>query len=616
MSGETLLYLGFIAFSAALVLCFIINVKGNNDLQSLHTMALIAGFILLSLAFSLMIYYFISNNFLVYYVWSYSSQDMPLLYKIAAVLAGQQGTFMFWTWLGSICVVWLLEKKTHYGMRTLLISEFVLVLLFLLTLISEPFKLMSQFPLLSGEAIKDGAGIDPELLSFWMVIHPPITFIAYAAMTLPFAAGVSHLLWIKDLEIFAHRWAQLSWLFFSLGIGLVGGIWTYEAGWGIWTWDASEAGSLIPWLLLTAGLHLKKHESFKALLFVTVFISILFITFIIRSGFWGSVHEFTETSVSFVLGGAILIAVLGTIYLIYMSREKFRMEMSVNTISSGVMILLAAIVFIGLSLPLFTKISGDEASVGQEFYNLTTYPFVLLLLILLGICMSGKKDKLFCLITVFLTIALAFFIPSDDFLLVSPSSDFFLQSSTLTKAYASLSLLSLLPPMVFGLFAIFCRICKQPKRVSFIHLGALLLLFGGVYSTCFSSEYSMVFAVDDIGKTRSIGNYEIELIKVQISQNERGNWVQKLTLDVRQKDHSLGEKTMSVISDKTGNYATRGILRRPFEDIFITFQGLELVEYSPPIIPLHVNIYPFLNIFWLGDILLSLGIILILYKKK
>ncbi|PWB52527.1 MAG: hypothetical protein C3F06_08210 [Candidatus Methanoperedenaceae archaeon] len=607
MSGEILLYAGFAAFCAALVLCFIINVKDNDNLKSLHILAFKAGFVLLTLAFSLMIFYFISDNFSVYYVWLYSSQDMPVLYKIGAVLAGQQGTFIFWTWLSSISVLWFMGKKTQYA--TLLISEFVVVFLFLLTLVSEPFKLV--FP---GADITNGTGIDPELLSPWIVIHPPITFVAYAALTLPFAAGVSHLLSNKDLEIFAQRWAQVSWLFFSIGIGLVGGIWTYEAGWGIWTWDASEAGSLIPWLLLTGGLHLKKHQSFKALLFVTAFISTLFATFIIRSGLWGSVHEFTETSVSTVLGAAILILVLGTIYLIY--RNRLRMEISVNAITFAVLVLLAAIVFIGLSIPLFTKISGNEASVGPEFYNLTTYPFVLLLLILMGVCMLRKNGKLPGAVAVVLTIALAFYKPSDNYSLASSSSDFFLQSSTLTKAYASLSILSLIPPVVFALFAVFYRISTQPKGVSFIHIGALLLLFGGVYATSFSSEYSTVFAVDDIGKTKSIGNYEIKLLKIHVHQNDRGNWVQNLTLEVHEKEQNLGEKTMSFIRDKTGDYAISGILRRPFADIFITFQGLELLKDSPPVIPVQVNIYPLLNIFWLGIILLSLGIIQLMWTEK
>jgi len=619
MPGEILLYAGFIAFCTALILCFIINVKGSNDLKSLqffHILALNGGFVFLSLAFSLLIYYFISNNFSVYYVWLYSSQDMPALYKIAAVWAGQQGTFMFWTWLSSISVLWILGKKTEYSLRTLFISEFVVVFLFLLTLISEPFKLMSQFPHLAGAAIIGGAGLDPELLSPWMVIHPPITFIAYAAMTVPFAAGVSYFLWNENMEQITHRWAQLSWLFFSLGVGLVGGIWTYEAGWGIWTWDASEAGSLIPWLLLTASLHQKKNHSFKALLFVAAFISILFATFIIRSGFWGSVHEFTETSVNNILGAAIVIAIAGTFYMIYRNRKMLRLEKSFDAITLAVMVLMAAIVFVGLSIPLWTKISGDEASAGPEFYNLTTYPFVLLLLILLGACMSGKKWKLFVVVTVFLTIVLAFFKPSDDYLLASPASDFFLQSSALTRAYSSLSLMSMIPPVVFALFAVFYRIHRQPMEISLIHIGALLLFFGGVYATSFHSEYSTVFTVDDIGKTKPLGDYEIRLLKFHVDQNQRGNWVQRVTLDITEKEHSLGEKTASFIRDRTGNYAARGILRRPFADIFITFPGLEPVQGAPPIIPLHVNIYPLLNIFWLGDILLSLGIILLIWRKK
>jgi hypothetical protein len=93
------------------------------------------------------------------------------------------------------------------------------------------------------------------------------------------------------------------------------------------------------------------------------------------------------------------------------------------------------------------------------------------------------------------------------------------------------------------------------------------------------------------------------------------NWVQMLTLEVYEKERNLGEKTMSFILDKTGDYVTGGIIRRPFADIFMAFQGLDLKD-SPPVIPVHVTIYPLINIFWLGDILLSLGIILLMWKKK
>ncbi len=617
MSGEILLYAGFIAFSAALVLSFIINVKGNNDLKSLHILVLKAGFVLLSLAFSLMIYSFISNNFSVYYVWLYSSQDMPVLYKIAAVLAGQQGTFMFWTWLGSISVLWLLGKKTQYALRTLLISESVVVFLFLLTLISEPFKLTSQFPLLTDITITDGSGIDPELLSFWIGLHPPITFLAYAAMTVPFAASAAYLFWREgDLMALAGKWARLSWLFFALGVGITGGMWTYEAGWGLWTWDASMAGSLIPWLLLTAGLHRQERQELRATFFMATIIAILFLTYIIRSGLWGSVHEFTETSMNYVLISGILLITAITICFFFRNKQIRNISISTDSLSPGVMVSLAAIVFIGLSIPLISKISGDEASPGAEFYNLTCYPFSLLLLILMGTCLVEKNRIRLGIIVVISSIVLAFVKPSDTYSLISTASDFYQQSSTLTRAYGSLSVLSMLPSVIFATGAVIWHSGKRSGGISLIHLGVLFLFLGGIVTTSFDSEYELIYNVDEIGKTKSIGDYDVKLSNVHVEQNQRGNWVQRVTIDVLQDQDVIGNTTAIFLRDKSGNYASRGIIRKLDKDIFVTFPGLELVEGAPPVIPIHIRIYPFLNIFWLGHILLILGIFAVIVRKK
>ncbi|VVB88232.1 Cytochrome C assembly protein [uncultured archaeon] len=616
MPGEIVLYGGFVAFIAALILCFFIIVKGRDDLKFLHYNALKAGFAFLSISFLLLIYYLISDSFSIYYVWLYSSRDMPLLFKFAAVWAGQQGSFLFWTWLGSISLLLLSSKKDRFAERTLLISECVVLFLYLLTIATEPFKLMSQFPHLAGTPVNDGAGLDPELLSIWMVIHPPITFIAYAAMTIPSAAAFSYFLWGGDWMRLSRRWAQFSWLFFSLGVGLIGGIWTYEAGWGIWTWDASEAGSLFPWLLLTAALHQKTKPETKAALFIATFISILFATFIIRSGLWGSVHEFTETSVSLMLESAIIILTLGFALLIYRYRKKFDFRVSVNALTLAVMMILASIVFIGLSIPLLTKFVGDEASVGAEFYNLACYPFALLLLILLGACIPGKKGVRYGIIAGALSIGLAFVKPPAAFSLINPASAFYQQASSLTKAYASLSLLSAVPPVLFALYAVIRAVRHQPMAVSFIHLGVALLFFGGIFATSFSTEKTVYFEVADIGKTKSLGDYDVKLSGFIVEQNHRGNWVQRANLEVFQKDESLGTATASLIRDPSGNYVSRGIIRTLPADVFITFSGLAPVQDAQPVIPIDVRIYPLLNIFWLGDVMLSAGIILLILRKK
>lgn len=617
MLGEIFIYSGFIAFVAGLILSFFVIVKGRNDLKLLHYNALKAGFVLLSLSFLLLMYYFISDDFSVYYVWLYTSRDMPLLYKFAAVWAGQQGTFLFWTWLGSISLLWISSKKNFLSKRTLLIAECVVLFLYFLTIATEPFKLMSQFPHLAGTAVTDGAGLDPELLSFWMVIHPPITFIAYAAMTVPFAASAAYLFWRQgDLMALAGKWARFSWLFFAIGVGITGGMWTYEAGWGLWTWDASMAGSLIPWLLLTAGLHRQKRHELRAALFMATFIAILFVSFIIRSGLWGSVHEFTETSMNYVLIFGILLITAVTIWLIFKNREKLNIRVSVDSLTPGVMVFLAAIVFTGLFIPLISRLSGDEASVGAEFYNLACYPFSLMLLILLGACLVDKHRVRLGIIVVISSIVLAFFKPSDAYLLINPASDFYQQSSALTRAYGSLSLLSMLPSVIFATGAVLLNFKKRPGAISLIHIGALLLFSGGIFAASFNSEYTLHYNVDDIGKTESFGDYEVKLSNIHVEQNKRGNWVQRVTIDVLQNKELIGKTTATYIRDKSGNYASSGIIRKPEKDIFVTFQGIEPVAGAQPLIPIHIRIYPMLNIFWLGHILLTLGISVLIVRKK
>ncbi|NJD78303.1 MAG: hypothetical protein FIB08_14630 [Candidatus Methanoperedens sp.] len=610
MPGEILLYGGSGAFTIAFILFFLISSQGRDDLKPLYTASLRAGFIFLTLAFLLLVYLFLSDDFSVYYVWLYSSRDMPVFYKIAAVWAGQQGTFLLWTWISSLSLLWLQARKE----RIVLMVFPVVIFLFFLTILSEPFKLMGQFQHVSGTAVNDGAGLDPELLSPWMALHPPITFIAYAAMTVPFAAAVYFLLGKEDRLPLTRKWAQLSWLFFSLGVGLIGGIWTYEAGWGIWTWDASEAGSLIPWLLLTAGLH-QKRKDLQAALFIITFISILFAAFIIRSGLWGSVHAFTETSVNYALEAGIILTTVVFIWLIYRNRNRFDLKLSIDTLALGVMVLIAFIVFSGLFIPVWMKISGNEASVGAEFYNLTSYPFVLLLLILLGVCMFGKRAIRPGIVVGILSIILAFIRPSDAYSLLNPASIFYQQSSALTKAYASLSLLSMIPPVVFAFSAVIWRM-RRISGISLVHLGAILVFSSGIVATSFASEYSLVFAVEDIGKTKSLGDYDIKLSKFHVEQNPRGNWVQRATVEVYAEGRSTGSTTVSYIRDKTGNYAPAGIIREINRDIFLTFPGLEPLPDTPPVIPLHARVFPLLNIFWLGDILLSIGIILVIIRDK
>ena len=74
-----------------------------------------------------------------------------------------------------------------------------------------------------------------------MVMHPPMLYLGYISITIPFAFAVGALLsrrldtgWIVAIR----KWTLVSWLFLSIGI-VLGMWWAYvELGWGgYWAWD-------------------------------------------------------------------------------------------------------------------------------------------------------------------------------------------------------------------------------------------------------------------------------------------------------------------------------------------------------------------------------------------
>jgi cytochrome c-type biogenesis protein CcmF len=91
-----------------------------------------------------------------------------------------------------------------------------------------------------------------------MVIHPPVLFLGFSSLVIPYVWTLYGLLY-RDWDGWIKRvfpWALFS--FSALGFGIaLGGYWAYETlGWGgFWAWDPVENSSLVPWLFLTALLH-------------------------------------------------------------------------------------------------------------------------------------------------------------------------------------------------------------------------------------------------------------------------------------------------------------------------------------------------------------------------
>jgi cytochrome c-type biogenesis protein CcmF len=339
-----------------------------------------------------------ARDFRVEYVFQYSGMDLPGYYQLAAFWAGQKGSFMIWLFWGTM--LGLLVRKTTGKSEPAVMGIYTLTLLGLLLILvrENPFVMLSRTPV-------DGQGLNPLLQDNWMVIHPPIMFIGYAATAIPFSFAMAAL-WRRKYDGWAARafpWALGGFLVLGTAI-LMGGYWAYKTlGWGgYWGWDPVENASFIPWLFGTVLIHGLYMERTKGryrranyvLTFLT-YISVLYGTFLTRSGVLAdfSVHSFVDLGISgwltLLLGGFMLLG----LYLIVTRwkeiptapNEDPMLSRGMFLVLGTITILIAAFVITaGTSAPLLTRFMESQSQVGPSFYNRVNLPIAMLVAFLLA----------------------------------------------------------------------------------------------------------------------------------------------------------------------------------------------------------------------------------------
>jgi cytochrome c-type biogenesis protein CcmF len=284
------------------------------------------GIDLLSVILIFGILYFIisSHLFEYFYAWNHSSLNLSPQYLLSCIWEGQEGSFMLWAiWnavLGTIIMTrtgkWEAPVMTVMSFAQFCLATMVLgIYLGNIKIGSNPFLLVrdmfhdapvfSRADYLSLPQMKDGQGLNQLLQNYWMVIHPPVLFLGFASTIVPFAYCVSGL-WKKDFTGWTRHalpWSLLAAGVLGLGV-MMGAAWAYESltfG-GYWAWDPVENASLVPWLVLVAGIHTlvifnATGHSLRAtyVFFILSYCLVLYATFLTRSGILSdsSVHAFT-----------------------------------------------------------------------------------------------------------------------------------------------------------------------------------------------------------------------------------------------------------------------------------------------------------------------------------
>jgi cytochrome c-type biogenesis protein CcmF len=371
--------------------------------------------------FSLIIF-ICSNHYYEYlYAYKHASRELESRYLLACVWEGQEGSFLLWSiWhaiLGFILMFrakeWEAPVMTIVSLAQVFLSIMLIGLWFGDVRIgSNPFVLTRnelEGPIFSQpnylSFIKDGMGLNVLLRNYWMVIHPPVLFLGFASTLIPVAYAYGGLStrkygdWIKP---------ALPWTLFSvavLGVGIMmGSKWAYESlsfG-GYWAWDPVENASLVPWLILIAGLHCMliyratKHSLTASYLFVilTLFF-VLYSTFLTRTGILGdsSVHSFTEAGMAmniliglFVLGLTLPVLVMFIIHLRKIpaiTKEESFSSREFWMFIGALVFFLSALFIIGFtSVPVYNKLFGLKLAMPENFEMIYNKVMVLVAIII------------------------------------------------------------------------------------------------------------------------------------------------------------------------------------------------------------------------------------------
>ncbi len=499
-----------------------------------------------------------------HYAWQHSSRELPVQYMISCFWEGQEGSFLLWIFWQMVIGNILLRTAgswTNPVMTILMLSQIALTSMLIGVHVlgykvgSSPFELlrvaMANAPIFKRpdylSKIVDGNGLNPLLQNYWMVIHPPTLFFGFAMTVVPFAFAIAGL-WKRDYTGWIKQalpWGLVSIMVLGTGI-VMGGFWAYESlsfG-GYWAWDPVENASLIPWLILIAGVHvilLYKHSgnalTVGLILILATFLLVLYATFLTRSGILGnsSVHSFTDLGMSGqLLVFLFMFIILAVVMMVVRWKEipKSQKDEEIYTrefwmfIGSLVLVISAFQIVLTTSIPVFNKVLGTNLAPPSEIidhYNKWQMPMAIIIAILTSVAhiMKFKKNPpetmrklgFWALISLVVSVALMF---------AFDLKNWFYLGLLFASVYAVLGNASLMKRMFEGKVHL--------VGASVAHIGFGILLMGVLVSSAnkkvisinqsgmqlnpeFDAQANMEHVYLEKGKALRMGDYEIEYRK-------------------------------------------------------------------------------------------------------
>ena len=648
---------GSVALIAALAFSTYAVVAGvlGGKLRSLRITrsaerATLAFLAMITLAVVVLEYIILTDDFHNAYVAAHSNRDLPLYYKIPVLWAGQEGSLLFWTWLLSLYsgLVVLMNRRKNRQLMPYVVMVLMGTGVFFSTLVFFVANPFAGLALASAGGLQpftagDGNGLNPALQYPAMVIHPPMLYLGYVGMVVPFSFAMASLItrqlgdnWIRTTR----RWTLVPWMFLGVGI-ILGGRWAYDVlGWGgYWGWDPVENASLLPWLGGTAFLHSvmiqEKRGMLKVwniVLVITTFFLSIFGTFLTRSGIVSSVHAFAQSNIGPFFAVFLGIIAFFSLTLLFMRLDYLKSDNKLDSMvsrESGFLfnnwILLAAVFAIlwGTIFPIISKTFQDvTVTVGAPFFNKVMVPIGLLLLFLTGAgpLLAWRK-------TSFQSLKRNFTVPLAIATVVGAMLFFF--GVRHLYAWMSLYLSAFVGACILGEFykgtrtrqrgsgenfleAIYNLTMRNTRRYGgyVIHLG-IVMLFVGFAGQAFKTEGRALMQEGDLLRIKDY------VLRCQtVSAGDTPNYAyQRVVLSVAQNGHALGtlepERRFYKASQQPITHVA--VHNSLAEDLYTVLAGQDQ-ESGKLVIEAFVN--PLVLWVWLGGTVVFLGTLLTLVPSR
>ena len=580
-------------------------------------------FLLIFLSFVSLIYSFLVDDFSVAYIANNSNTLLPFYYKLAATWGAHEGSLLLWIlclcfW--STSYFFLNRKKdVEFVALTLSVLNQIIFAFIAFTLFtSNPFERLLPI------APFEGADLNPLLQDFAFTIHPPLLYLGYSGLAVPFALSLSALIskkidsiWARD----ARLWSLLSSGFLTLGI-VLGSWWAYyELGWGgWWFWDPVENAAFVPWLISVAMFHSLivterrgLYKNWSILLSILAFAASILGTFLVRSGILTSVHAFALDPERGVFILAIFAYfILGSLIFYSIMNNKLPGRSTYNMISKEfgfllnniLLVILAISIMFGTLFPLIYEAiyDGEQISVGAPYYEVLILPFAIALSFLqgVGLYLGWSSTREFNFLNRVLIESFSLFIVMS--LLV------FLIFGTLN--WGTFLAIAMFSWIFSGNFIDMVYQSSQVKELKLVllrrlgmisaHLGTAFLILGVGIVTTFSLEREVVLQK---GESYQLGSTNFVFKEIRESKGLNYS-IQSAVIEIRKGglvDEISAEKRNYLSSNQIMTEAA--IKPTLLQDYYVTLGD----QVGDGKWSFKLQIKPFIRWIWFGAILIALG---------